>query len=137
MAAVPITIVGIATSDTGATSNVTLVGMASITGLGVGGGPMPGGPGGGGSPPGIWGGGNVPMPSPPIANVPGAPGYRPPGGGDAHPEHPIVLPPDQPPPTGEADEDGFIKPPPESGGWGYHEDYGWLYAPGSGSAGPK
>lgn len=28
----------------------------------------------------IWGGGNVPMPSPPIANVPGAPGYQPPGG---------------------------------------------------------
>ena len=27
-------------------------------------------------PPGIWGGGNVPMPTPPIANVPGAPGGR-------------------------------------------------------------
>ena len=63
-------------------------------------------------PPGIWGGGNVPMPSPPIANVPGAPGYQPPLGiwgptdprpgwglpepqppTGAHPEHPIYYPP--------------------------------------------
>lgn len=29
-------------------------------------------------PVGTWGGGNVPMPNPPIANVPGAPGYTPP-----------------------------------------------------------
>lgn len=31
------------------------------------------------NPPGIWGGGNQPFPTPPIANVPGVPGYRPPG----------------------------------------------------------
>lgn len=71
-------------------------------------------------PPGIWGGGNVPMPTPPIANVPGAPGFKPPHimnpippiiwpdppeppiskppeppGGS--PEHPINLPPGPPP----------------------------------------
>ena len=41
-------------------------------------------------PPGIWGGSNEPFPTPPIANVPGVPGYRPPG----VPTHPIVIPPD-------------------------------------------
>ena len=47
---------------------------------------VPGMPGGGGErPPGIWGGGNVPMPNPPIANVPGAPGYQPPGQGERPP----------------------------------------------------
>lgn len=51
-------------------------------------------------PPGIWGGGNVPMPSPPIANVPGAPGYNPPGNPPGiwgppgpWPTPPIHLPP--------------------------------------------
>lgn len=69
-----------------------------------------------GQPPGIWGGGNQPFPTPPIV-IP-----QPPGGGppvviwpnpgrpthpiviplppidiDAHPEHPIVLPPPEPP----------------------------------------
>lgn len=58
MAAVPVTIVGILTTDGGST-NATMVGMASLTGLGVGGGPI----------------------------VPPS---------DAHPEHPIVLPPDKP-----------------------------------------
>lgn len=52
----------------------------------------------------IWGGGNVPMPSPPIANVPGAPptvDERPPGtwggSGEPFPTPPIYLPlpPDQ------------------------------------------
>jgi hypothetical protein len=56
--------------------------LALITLLG-GGGELP-------QPPlGIWGGGNVPMPSPPIANVPGAPGYQPPLG--------IWGPPNMPP----------------------------------------
>lgn len=59
-------------------------------------------PGDGGSPPGIWGGGGVPMPNPPIANVPGAPGYRPPGdhiwggGNEPFPTPPIVIPPRNP-----------------------------------------
>lgn len=83
MAAVPITIVGILTTGDGNSQNATMVGMASLTGLGVGGGPMP--------PVGIW-------PSPGHPAHPIAPGGPPPGlwpGG--HPEHPIVLPPDKPP----------------------------------------
>lgn len=55
----------------------------------------------GSQPPGIWGGGNVPMPNPPIANVPGAPGYHPPGGDHIWgppgpwPTPPIHMPPGQ------------------------------------------
>lgn len=60
----------------------------------------PGGGGGGGNPPGFWGGGGVPMPTPPIANVPGVPGTNPPGfwGGSSEgfPTHPIA--PGGPPP---------------------------------------
>ena len=102
MAAVEVTISGVLFDKVNRTTqNVVLIGEASLTGLGVGGGPMPPGPGqppgiwgppgpwptppiqlppgwASGNPPGIWGGGNVPMPSPPIANVPGAPGYTPP-----------------------------------------------------------
>lgn len=91
MAAIPITIVGIETRDDGSSGNVTIVGMASITGLGVGGGPIipPAGP--------------PPHPEHPIAGWPGSgfpdkPGYPP------TVEHPIVLPPEggggQPPPNG-------------------------------------
>lgn len=85
---------------------VTIIGEAILTGLGVGGGPImpPEGGGGGGAPDHIWGGGNVPMPTPPIANVPGAPGYpgggKPPGiwGGpiDPYPGHPLPEPPGKP-----------------------------------------
>jgi hypothetical protein len=57
-----------------------------------------------GNPPGIWGGSNQPFPTPPIANVPGAPGYQPPGnppgiwGGsnEPFPTPPIVIPPQKP-----------------------------------------
>ena len=105
MAAVEITISGVLYDKLNRTTQqVVLVGDASLTGLGIGGGPMPPGQGGGGSPPGIWGGGNVPMPTPPIANVPGAPGYRPPGdhiwggGNEPFPTPPIWLPPEQVPP---------------------------------------
>lgn len=69
----------------------------------------------GGQPPGTWGGGNVPMPSPPIANVPGAPGYRPPTPG-AHPEHPIVYPPEIWGPTDPRPGYGLPGRPP--GTWG-------------------
>lgn len=51
------------------------------------------------------------------------------GGPIIVPKPPDVFP--DPPPEGE------IKPPPDSGGWGYHEDYGWFYVPGPGGAGPK
>lgn len=109
MAAVEVTITGLLYDKINRTTqNVVLIGEATLTGVGVGGGPIipPEQPG---KPPGIWGGGNVPMPTPPIANVPGAPGYRPPGTGiwpnppegqAPIPEHPIVLPPEgeTPPP---------------------------------------
>jgi hypothetical protein len=96
MAAVPVTLVGILTSEDGGSVNVTFNGIASLAGLGVGGGPSPGGP-----PP------HVEHPIPPV--VGGGPIYPPGGGGGlppwapGHPEHPIpptVWP--NPPPAGGA-----------------------------------
>lgn len=122
MAAVEITLSGVLYDKLSRTTRpVVLIGEASLTGVGIGGGPVipPEGGGGDGQPPGIWGGGNVPMPTPPIANVPGAPGFPPP-----HPAHPIVLPPDQvppdmrpdtPPPPGSPTTP--VPPPEGSGGW--------------------
>jgi len=81
----------------------TIVGSAWLTGLAVGGGPTPGGP------------------------------------GDAHPEHPIVLPPVETPP----DPDKFpnisaiLKSAPPGGGWQFTADNGWQYDPGTSGAGPK
>lgn len=106
------------------TQNVVLRGMASVIGLEVGGGPMPGGP-------------DAPVdPGYGYPERPVDPGYGYPIGGRPHPEHPIVLPPDEPPPVGPPDQDGFLKPPPE-GGWGYHNVYGWLFNPKEGVATPK
>lgn len=123
MAAVEVTITGVLYDKYARTTRpVVLIGEANLTGLSVGGGPMPPGPG---QPPGIWGGPIDPYPDH------GLPGPQP------HPEHPIVLPPEGPPPTGGADNDGFIKPPPASGGWAFHENYGWGYYPGNNTAGPK
>lgn len=120
MAAVEITISGVLYDKLNRTTQpVVLIGEASLTGLGLGGGPIvpPAQPPS--DPVHIWGGGNVPMPSPPIANVPGAPGYRPPEPG---------APPDP-----------GLKPPPAAGGWGYVglPGYGWAYYPGPHEAGPK
>jgi hypothetical protein len=91
MAAVPVTISGMYTNDDGTSGNVTIVGLASITGLGVGGGPViPGAP-----PPNFP---NVPPhPAFPIAGPgpfpPGA-GYPPVvGGGPIYPTDPEVPPP--------------------------------------------
>ena len=72
------------------TQSVLLIGEASLTGLGIGGGPLPGGPGGGG------GGGAPPHPAfpiwgPPGINFPDKPGYPPVVGGGP------ILPPDLPP----------------------------------------
>jgi hypothetical protein len=94
----------------------TIVGYAWLTGVGVGGGPMPGG---GGDPPHI------------DHTLPGdQPGIS----------HPIVLPPvDVPPPVNEAGGSITItiKEAPPSGGWGLNLDEGWYYSPGTGQAGPK
>lgn len=125
MAAVPITLVGILASEDGTSQNVTFTGLGNITGLSVGGGPMPGGP-----PPHPA----FPISGPPGSNFPDKPGYPPvagwPGGGPggAHPEHPIVIPP----PPLEPPVEGGVKPPPPDGGWGYHPEYGWGYFPGKG-----
>lgn len=122
MAAVALTVSGILYDKYGRTARpVTLVGEASLTGLGVGGGPI--------LPP--EGGGSGEHPSHPSA-MPGDPWW----GQDLHPAHPIELPkPPTEPPTGQPDEDGFLKPPPAEGGWAFHEDYGWLLKPKG--AGPK
>jgi hypothetical protein len=162
MAAVEVTISGVLYDKLMRTTRpVVLIGEASLTGLSVGGGPSPGGPPLGfwggvappypdqglpGQPPGIW-----PSPGHPDQGLPPGgvgvwpgPGYPShpisPGGGPSQgpgfPTHPIVIPPTEPPPIGEPDEDGFIKPPPASGGWAYHEDYAWLFYP-AGQAVPK
>jgi hypothetical protein len=75
MAAVELTFSGVLFDKYNRTTqNVVLIGEASLTGVGVGGGPMPPGSG---NKPGIW----------------------PPGSGIDMPTHPIVLPPQLPPPT--------------------------------------
>jgi len=95
MAAVEVTITGMLYDKINRTTqNVVLVGEASLTGLGIGGGPLPPGPG---QPPGS---GGVPVfPSHPIYHPPGISG--PPG---PWPTPPIVIPmpPDTPnlPPPG-------------------------------------
>ncbi len=108
MAAIPITIVGTLTGkatkegDTSATEQVVIQGIASLTGLEVGGGPMPGGP-----PVGIW-------PSPGHPAHPIAPGGPPLGfwGGVAGPgvEHPIYIPITPPPDSGLSPEHPIYLP---------------------------
>lgn len=79
---------------------VTLVGEASLTGLGVGGGPIYPPEGGAGGPPSIWPPGIWPGPGDP--DFPGG-GGRPPGiwggGNEPFPTPPIVIPPDRVPPA--------------------------------------
>lgn len=127
MAAVPITIIGIATSEQGEAKNVTIVGLAHLTGLSIGGGPIlpdekPPRP-----PLGIWPG-------------PGDPDYP---TGLPRPEPPIVIPkppvdpPPDLPPLPDPPPDDMVKPPPPDGGWGYNPKYGWGYFPGPTHAGPK
>ena len=90
MAAVEVTISGVLYDKVNRTTQpVVLIGEASLTGLGVGGGPIvpPAQPPG--KPPGIWGGPIDPYPDH------GLPGPQPPSG--AHPEHPIYYPPNIPP----------------------------------------
>lgn len=105
MAAVPVTISGVLFDKYGRTGEpVTLMGMASITGVGIGGGPII--PPESGSPPGIWGP-TDPRPTPPIAFPPGWVGGVPPhpgsppgiwgGGNEPFPTPPIYIPPAVPP----------------------------------------
>lgn len=107
MSAVEVTVSGVLFDKQNRTvQNVVLIGEATLTGLGVGGGPMPPGPGSPGQPPSIW-----PSPGHPAHPIV-LPPEQPPGGGQPpsiwpnppegiapHPEHPIVLPepPDKPP----------------------------------------
>ena len=135
MAAVPITLVGISTDDQGNSKNVTFVGLASLTGLGVGGGPIipPQGP-------------NVPPhPEHPIW---GPPGFNPPGGGGGFPPGigggPIIppeppIPPEVPNPS---PPNTVLKPAPdEGGGWGLYTNADgtphWAFRPSADQAGPK
>ena len=76
------------------------------------------------SPPHIWGGGNVPMPNPPIANVPGVgPNPDPPGFGN-RPAHPIETPPPVEPPEGYHWEQKFQPPQPPGWEWKLVPDEG-------------
>lgn len=85
MAAIPVTIIGTLTGKDGS-ENVTLVGVASLSDVGVGGGPiMP--PSGG--PPSIW-----PSPGHPAHPIVIPPEIwpKPPDPDAPRPEHPIVIP---------------------------------------------
>lgn len=131
MASVPITITGVLFDKYSRTTQlVTLMGEATITGLGVGGGPIIPPEGGSGQPPGIWGppgpwpgfppdpgipgntpgqpphiwGPTDPRPTNPISGIPGLPGYTPP------------LPPDVEKPQ-PGDPTKPLPPPPGSSGW--------------------
>lgn len=134
MAAVELTISGVLYDKYSRTTRpVVLIGEASLTDLGVGGGPMPPGPG---EPPVIWGPGD-PRPQPPIPVYPGGTPNPPViwGPNDPRPSPPIYLPPDTPAPP-DLSPDGE-KPPPEGrAGWGYY-DGRWGYFPGPSDAQPK
>jgi hypothetical protein len=112
MAGLPITIVGTITTDADGTKQCTINGVAGITGLEVGGGPIippappnwgPGGPPGPQHP--IWG--------PPGINFPDKPGYPPVVGGGP------IIPPDVPP---------DIEPPPDKFTWhtAWTPETGWV-----------
>lgn len=123
MAAIDITISGVLYDKLSRTTRpVVLIGEASLTGLGIGGGPILPPEGGGGPPvsPGV--------PTHPIM-LPGMPGW-----GDPRPEHPIYWPP---PPTDPPTIPSDPKPPPAEGGWGWSPEYGWGYFPGPTQPGPK
>ena len=122
MAGVPITFRGTMypRDKSGDPYPFTAVGVAEITGLSIGGGPI--------LPP-----DEVPPVEPPMEVWPPE---------DAHPEHPIVMPPDlppeQPPPTSTTDD---VHP-----GWNFNDgknpkypNVGWyyVYIPPPGTASPK
>ena len=113
MAAIEVTISGVLYDKLNRTTQqVVLIGEATYTGLGIGGGPIipptqpPIDP-------------NAPRPSHPIM-LPGMPGW----GDDLKPTHPIVLPPDSvppdckpPTPPNPGDPTTPVPPPAGSSGW--------------------
>jgi hypothetical protein len=121
MAALPITLIGQATTDS--SGQTTFIGLAVVTGLQVGGGPA--------EPPlGIWGG------RPPLYPDQGLPGPqpRPPGiWGGAPPYVDIGGPGSQPGP-----DQGLPGPQPGGGAgagngrWVFSPVYGWVWDPGQG-----
>jgi hypothetical protein len=150
MAAVEVTISGVLYDKYNRTTQqVVLVGEGSLTGLGVGGGPMPPGQGCGGLPPGFYPGDppDRPRPTPPIAGWPSVPGFTPggpggpgipggPGGGQPPLGHwggdapwpgyatpPIFIPPNVPPiitpPTPPNPGDPTTPLPPPEGSGGW------------------
>lgn len=128
MAQVPVMINGVLWDLYGRTGRpVVLMGEASIVGLEVGGGPI--------YPPPVSG-----PPGQPVHPIWGPPGFNPPGpgmppgiwGGPVLPPPPDKPPEPEPPPVSIA-----VKPPPETGGWGWFAPYGWGYFPSSSSMGPK
>lgn len=130
MSAVLVTISGVLYDKLSRTQRpVVIVGEASLTGLGVGGGPIiPPDEG----PPGIWGP-TDPRPTPPINLPPGYPGNPPGiwGPTDPRPTPPIHIPPVPPDPPTPSEP----KPPPADGGWGWSPEYGWGYFPNPSSGG--
>lgn len=118
MAAVPVTFTGLLFDKKNKTQqNVTFIGLASLTGLGVGGGPVE-------PPPDI-------QPEPPL-EIWGGP-FDPP-----HPAHPIVLPPLPEQPPDPTTPPGIIPKPHEGWNWSAAKQ-GWYYLhiPGPGDAQPK
>lgn len=137
MSAVPVTLVGVMTAEGGSSFNCTFNGIASISGLGVGGGPV--------IPPSdahpehpIAPGGPPPHIEHPIVLPPVEPGQPPveiwPSPG--RPAHPIVLPPEPTPPQ-PPETVTVLKAPPPSGGWGAVSSYGWAYYPAQSEPQPK
>lgn len=116
MAAVDITISGVLYDKLNRTQQaVVLIGEATLTGLGIGGGPI------------------IPPGQPPISpGVPTHPIMLPgmPGWGDPHPAHPIVLP--DPPPEPPTD------PPNVNWKWAWTPAMGWhpAYVPEGGKPQP-
>lgn len=158
MSGVPITIIGTMASDK-ETKQVTITGIAALSGLGVGGGPMPGG--GGGQPPKPWGPINYPdqgLPGSqphPDQGLPGNQPYPdqglPSGGGGGVPTFPIWGPPgmELPPGSGYPPVAGQPLPPAGGGeppkpvpGWSakvvWTEQTGWVVVlvPGEGTLVP-
>jgi len=132
MAVVPVTINGVAfpKNKKDPPFPVTIVGYAWITGLHP-----------DQSPP-----GSQPHPEHPIVIVPPENPGDPPqiwGPNDPRPTPPIHLPPEGeiPPLPDEGPLDKLLtlvaKEPPAEGGWGWFPEYGWVYSPGEGQAGPK